>query len=231
MKTRFQPQLRQTLPTNVATMGAAKPVISPVQNKPASAKAISKVNYGSFFGRLYDASIRGVMRYFETSKFSGSLMRIPFRAVSELLRHGTGASLDQIVKDGKVTKAVLFPAARRALENTLATAIIDPNNLNSGRVMRMVAGFANMVVRLAARILLTALDIGDPGDLDMELLGDELIGRTLPRAICTDKINPIIGIGVRAIEQLGINELTNLGPVQKLKNVINNKLSKTTQAV
>ena len=226
---KIQPQLWPTSTTNVATKGAAKPVISPVQNKPAT--AVSTVNYGPFFGRLYDAGIRGVMRYFEASKFSGSLMRIPFRAVSELLRHGTGASLDQLVKNGQVTKTILFPAARRALENTLATVIIDPNNLSSGRVMRMVAGFANMVVRLAARILLTALDIVDPGELDIESLGDELIGRTLPRAICTDKLNPIIGIGVRAIEQLGINELTNLGPVQKLKKAINTKLSKTTQAI
>lgn len=218
-----QPQLQEDL--------LSSPAVTKSQEQSSPSKAINTVNYGSFVGRLYDAGFRGVMRYLEASKFGGTLIRIPFRAVAELLRHGTGASLDLIVNKQKVTKAVLLPTVRRALENTVATTIIDPNNIGSGKVMRMIAGFANMVCRLAARVLLTALDVVDPGDLDMESLSDELVGRTLPRVICTDTMNPIIGIATRTIEQLGINELTKLGPIQKFKAAINNRSAKTTQAV
>lgn len=219
----------QSSAAKVATQAQCQ--VSALPQKQFTRSNTTTVDRSSFEGRLYDAGFRGVMRYLEASKFSDTVLRIPFRAVSEFLRHSTGASLDLIVNKEKITKKVLFPAIRRSLENAVGTTIIDPNTLGSGKVVRMTAGFANMVIRLATRVLLAALDIVEPGELDMESLGDELVGRTLPRAICSSTMNPIIGIGVRVVEQLGINELTHLSPIQKVKRLVSNKISKTTQTV
>lgn len=164
-----------------------------------------------------DAGIRGTLRYLENMYFKGNpLLRIPFRAAAEFTRHSTSGALGEMLKDNKVTKKVLFPVARKTLENTLATAVFEPANFQ-GRFTKMAVGFANMTVRLTARILLAAMDVVDPADLDVENVADDVLGRSVFRGFWFDTKNPISGILVPTLEQLGINQITHFTP---LKNMV-----------
>ncbi|MBI3308388.1 MAG: hypothetical protein HYZ79_03355 [Candidatus Melainabacteria bacterium] len=189
------------------------------------------------FGKTYsddgalmyiDAGIRGVCRYLENANFVATPYRIPFRAAAELVRHSTSGTLKEMLQDNKVTKKVFAPALRKTLENTLASAVFEPGQYQN-RVAKMGIGFANMIVRVGARVMLTAMDFVDPGDLELENVADDFAGRSLLRGFWFDTKNPIAGILVPTIEQLGINKITHYLPIKnflvpKIKDKVKPKM-------
>jgi len=162
---------------------------------------------------IFDAVFRGLVRYLESSTFSSSVVRLPFRFITETVRYGTGMSIGKLLEGNKIEKEVWITSLRKALENTTATIIFEPNKYNN-RFVRMGVGFANMFVRFAARVGLVALNFVTPGEAEIENIADEFLGRSLLRGIYIDSEKPLLGIAGRTIEQLGINAVLAKLPIR-----------------
>ena len=192
-----------------------------VPNPPSQENKESKSGLISLPGVL-DSFIRGLARYVETIAFNNPLIRIPFRFVTELLRFGTSGSLQNVIENKKVNKKIWIESAKKAFVTSCASGLIDSNRFDN-RFFRVGAGFANMLIRFAANITLVALNFMDPKEIKVGNLLDEFVSRSALRAIYVDSTNPFIGIGIRTLEQLGINTFLEKLPIKsyllpRLKN-------------
>lgn len=229
MRTKNLSSMPSNLPAGAVGLSLPRPNLLQAQRVNTTAQSTplvdslgKKVN-GEFAVSIYDAFFRALIRWYESVSLNSSLLRIPFRGISEVARYTSGGVLKDLFDKGKINKKAIFASsARRALENTIATTVIEPNRFEN-RALRMVVGFANMVVRVTSRLLLGALDIISPDELEIESIGDEFVSRSLLRGIYMQSDNPLIGIGVRTAEQLGINELLRYTPFKNLLSKVSKK--------
>ena len=119
----------------------------------------------------------------------------------------------------KTSKKDYITSLLRAFEHVPATSFIEPN-LFEGKFQRILAGFGNMAVRFAARLGFYKVNAISHEDLGLKNTLDEFLGRSVLRAVYVDSTNPIIGIGVRVLEQLLIN--LNLHVVKPLNRLFPN---------
>lgn len=190
------------------------------------ANNIPKQTYGPIITSapiIFDAVFRGLVRYLESTSFNDSIVRLPFRFITETARYGTGMTMGKLIEGKKIDKEIWLTGLRKALENTAATVIFEPNKFNN-RFVRMGVGFANMFVRFAARVGLVALNFVTPQEAEIENIADEFLGRSLLRGIYIDSEEPLLGIAGRTVEQLGINAVLATLPI---KNRVIPKLMKS----
>lgn len=159
-----------------------------------------------------DALLRGIFRFSETF-ISNPLSRIGFRGVSETARKSAEVIGFKALKGEKITKSDWKTMAVRTLENTASSAFFEPNQYTN-RFARMGVGLANMVIRFTTRAALFALKVIDTEALGLDNFIDELSSRSIFRAISTSTTNPILGVGTRFLEQLGINTTVHLKPIK-----------------
>lgn len=161
----------------------------------------------SVLQNLVDSSIRAAGRQAEATveMINGNpLIRLPFRFFTEVTRNGTSASLQGIFENKRITKAVWLGGAKKALENTAATAFFEPNKFKNGFI-RIGAGFTNMLIRFASRFGLMILEVISPEEMNLDMAPDEFISRSLGRVIMPFSDSPIVGITSRFLEQVLIN--------------------------
>lgn len=187
-----------------------------IQEKPNTATSFDHLDISKM---TIDALLRGIFRFTETF-ITNPVTRIGFRAVSETTRKSAELIGFKALKGETVTKADWTKTAVRILENTAGSAVFEPNQYTN-RLVRVGVGLANMIVRFATRAGLYAAKIIDTGALGLDHVTDELFGRSVLRAIFADTNNPVIGIGTRFLEQLGINATVH---VQPIKNYLSKKI-------
>ena len=156
---------------------------------------------------LVDSSIRAAGRHAEATAdviSANPLIRLPFRFLTEVTRNGTSASLQGIFENKKITKAIWLDGAKKAFENTAATAFFEPNRFKNS-FTRVGAGFANMLIRFGARFGLMVLEVISPEEMNLDIAPDEFVSRSLGRVIKPFSDSPIVGIGSRFVEQVLIN--------------------------
>jgi len=163
----------------------------------------------------FDPLIRAVGRFIESSAIQNPFFRIPFRFLTEIFRYGGGASITGLIKKEKVSKTTYLKSLRKALENTAATIVLEPNNYEN-RFTRVLVGFANNFIRIAVRVGLALVDVIDTGDVDTEGVADEFLGRSVFRSIYSPSTNPVVGTLIRYLEQTGINLCLGKMPVKNL---------------
>lgn len=164
-------------------------------------------NSSSWLRNIVDSSIRALGRQAESSigLISGNtFVRIPFRFLTETVRNGTAGTVQQVLENKKVTTTTWISGAKKAVENAAASAVLEPNRFKNS-LARVGVGLLNMVIRLAARVAMIALDVLDPGALDLQEVPDELMSRSLGRIISPFANNPFIQLGTRFGEQVIIN--------------------------
>jgi hypothetical protein len=174
----------------------------------------------------FDPFIRAIGRFIESSTIQNPYLRIPFRFLTEIFRYGGGASINGLIKNEKADKASYLKSLRKALENTAATIILEPNNYEN-RFTRVLVGFANNFIRIAVRIGLALVNVIDAGDVDTEGVADEFLGRSVFRSIYSPSTNPVVGTFVRFLEQAGINFCLGKMPV---KNFVLPKMIQKTRS-
>lgn len=212
-----------------APTSATKAVIEPSPQKAYQPRArvqeIQKpkntFNYLDASKMTLDALLRGIFRFAETF-ITNPVARIGFRAVSESNRKLVELVGFKALKGEKITNSDWRKAIVRVLENTAGSAVFEPNKYTN-RLVRIGVGLANMGVRFATRAGLYAMKAIDEGALGLDHISDEIFGRSILRAIFADTNNPIIGIGARFLEQLGINATVH---VQPITNYISKKIIK-----
>lgn len=199
-----------------------RPKFVPSSNKEISKLEIENNNRKSILSLplVFDAIFRGAARYLEYTGLNDSLVRVPFRFLTETVRYGTSASVEKLIDGNKIGKEVWFTSLRKALENTTATVVFEPNKYTN-RVVRVGVGFANMFIRFAARVGLLAMNFLSPEEAEIENVADEFLGRSLLRSVYIDSEKPFLGIIGRTIEQLGINAVLAKLPI---KNKLLSKL-------
>lgn len=156
---------------------------------------------------IVDSGIRAVGRQTETmfdAIADNQFLRVPFRFVSELARNGATTQVQNMMENKKMTKGAGLTIIRKTLENTAATAVFEPNKYQS-TVARVGVGFLNMIIRFGARVALVAVNVLEPGDIDLEGVPDEFVSRSFGRIIRPLSSNPIVGLAARFGEQLFIN--------------------------
>ncbi len=165
---------------------------------------------------LIDAAGRGVFRFLEPD----NKYRPLYRLGTEFIRKGTEGSVINSLESKKITKEVWTTGLKRAFENAAATIVLEPN-LSDSRFKRVLMGLGNMLIRFGARIGLFALNVIDSDELGINDLHEQLFARGFGRIVYTSSTNPVLGIGVRAIEQALINfSLHTFKPVNKLLSFI-----------
>lgn len=195
-----------------------------IQEKPKT--SASSFDYLDVSKMTIDALLRGIFRFAETF-ITNPVTRIGFRAVSETTRKSAELIGFKALRGEEVTKADWTKTAVRILENTAGSAVFEPNQYTN-RLVRVGVGLANMVVRFATRAGLYAVKVIDTGALGLDHVTDELFGRSVLRAIFADTNNPVIGIGTRFLEQLGINATVH---VQPIKNYLSKKIGLVSDTV
>lgn len=156
---------------------------------------------------LVDSGFRAASRQAEVTFdviSDNQFVRVPFRFATEFLRNGATASVQSAMEDKKMTKSVKLNIVRRTLENTIATAVFEPNKY-SNTIARVGVGFLNMAIRFGARIALVVLNVVDPADVDVADVPDEFFSRSLGRVIRPLSANPVVGFATRLGEQVFIN--------------------------
>ncbi len=211
---------------------------NPIQAKQVSSKQNSYDERTSLVKNISCSAIRAFGRFTEASVEAigdNPFVRVPFRFLTEVVRNGSSASIHNIATNKKVTKQLWIDGAKKGLENAVATAVFEPNRY-TGTFARVGAGFANMIVRFAARVALVALEVINPSELGVEGMPDDLAVRSIGRIIKPFSDNPIIGFGSRFVEQLLINFGTdkmflknNILPVVKEK-IVSKKLQSLPEA-
>ncbi len=168
-----------------------------------------------------DALIRGLARFGET--FCNSpFLRIPVRLVSEAARKGVEILGIKRLNGETLTNTDYKIAAVRTLENTVASAFFEPNT-TTNRLARVLLGAGNMLMRFATRGAMFFTNIIGKDLLELELLPDQLLSRSIPRLISTISDRPEAKVLTRVIEQLIINPLNEINPVQRVRTHLANK--------
>ena len=134
------------------------------------------------------------------------IVRVPFRFLTEIIRNGTSGSVQSVLENKKVSSKIWFDGAKKGLENAVATAIFEPNKYTN-TIARVGSGFANMLVRFAARLALVALEVISPNDIGLEEMPDDLAVRSLGRIVKPFSDSPFVGVGTRFLEQMLINRV------------------------
>lgn len=151
-----------------------------------------------------DAILRGVFRWFETRFNQNQPLRIGYRLGTELIRKGAEGSFGRLIDGRKISLEDAKVWTSRAVENTVGSAVIEPNRFNLP--MKIVAGFSNFMVRLASRGALYAGKFTSRESIgNARTISEEAFSRTLFRSISSRSENPFIGTAVRIFEQLAIN--------------------------
>lgn len=133
-----------------------------------------------------------------------SFVRVPFRFLTEVIRNGSSASVQNILENKKVSSKVWIEGVKKGLENTAATVVFEPNRY-SNSLARVGAGFVNMLIRFTARLGMVALEVISPEEISFEGMPDELATRSIGRIIKPFSDNPMTGLLTRFAEQLVIN--------------------------
>ncbi len=168
---------------------------------------------------LIDALFRGLFRFPE-KEYINSKVRPFYRFLTEVIRKGSEGSVIQLLENKSVTKDVWKTGAKRALENALATVVIEPNMADS-RISRVAFGCGNMIARFVARLGMFGLNIIDKKELKVEGLPEEFFARSLCRLAYFSSGTQLAGIGVRTMEQFLINLCLHIGkPAAKLFNFL-----------
>lgn len=212
----FQAQKALSLPkSNSITDKVSEAVLERPQEQVTNKKPTTENIFS--LQNLFDSIFRAVIRYMEAVTISNPLVRLPFRFFTEVIRNGTNGLVEKVSKKEKITKEVWSSGVRRSLENTIATIVFEPNKYDN-RWVRVAVGFANMMVRLGARVLLAGLDVISASENI-----DELTARAIPRALYFDSTSPVVGIASRFAEQMGINALLAKMPIKNklLGNIFN----------
>ena len=195
----------------------SKPFLKPSQQSQAAPNSNSNPTENiQIFRIIADAIYRGGVRTLE--EFTPGFRYT--RPLTEFVRYLGIESIENFIKDEKVGKEILLNSARKAFENSLATVFIEPNRFNS-KLARIGAGFANMVVRFLGRVGLVVLNFVNPEEATLKNLPFELAGRSLFRGIYLNTLNPLIGVGIRTLEQLGINLFLTLTQKKMLASNLN----------
>lgn len=208
-----------TSPTIAKTTSATKPSdLNIVSSNPKQAKvetpilnnAASSTSQLSTFSFILDSVYRGIVR---TGEVMFPQLRFG-RPLTEFVRYFGVGSIEKSIKKEKVTNQVWSSSVRRTLENSLATVLFEPNKFEN-RGARIFIGFLNNLVRFAARMILVIFEFVNPEDINPSDFLDESLSRTFPRGLYMDTTNPLIGAGVRTVEQLVINSGLRWKPAQK----------------
>ena len=166
----------------------------------------------------YDALVRGVARFVE--KFiDNKILRVLYRLGTESIRKVSEISLINYFGNKETNKQDYITALLRAFEHVPATSFIEPNLFES-KLQRILAGFGNMAVRFATRFGFYKVNAINFEELGLKNSLDEFLSRAVLRAVYVDSTNPIVGIGVRVLEQLFIN--LNLHIVKPLSRLFPN---------
>ena len=157
---------------------------------------------------ILDSLLRGVGRYIETF-INNYFVRLLFRFATENVRYGSSRSLQKMLAkenlDKETWKEILTVGFKKSLEIAIGTGIIDPNRQKT-RLVRMGTGFLNQVARTAVRAVMLWTKVLNKNQFSLKTLVDEFLARTICRFLYIDSDNPILGIGWRTVEQLGINK-------------------------
>lgn len=212
----------------VTKMAAKSPDLKIVHPDPKQVKVeaqtsneASSNNQLSTVPFILDAVYRGIVR---TGEVAFPHLRFG-RPLTEFVRYFGADSIEKSLKKEKVTNQVWSNSIRRALENSLATVLFEPNKFEN-RGARIFIGFLNNLVRFAARVALVVLSFINPEDINPSDFLDESLSRTFPRGLYLDTTNPLIGAGVRTVEQLVINSGLRWKPAQKFVEKILPKFPK-----
>lgn len=171
---------------------------------------------------VLDAIFRGAVRTAETA---APWLRFG-RPLTEFVRYFGIGSINKVISKEKVTRTDSARSIRRALENSLATVVIEPNNFNS-RVARIFVGFLNNLVRFTVRVALVFFNFVSPEEVNISDLMEESLSRAFPRALFLDTSNPLFGTAVRTGEQIFINLGLRLKPAEKLVNKLRSSFYKS----
>ena len=200
------------------TARAAPAVQAPVTKAPVSSASLSPSLLTQVLRSLYDATVRGFVRYAE--KFiDNKLLRILYRLPTEAARKISELAIVNILEKRAVTSKEVITGFIRALEHIPATTLFEPN-LFEGHIPRVLAGFGNALIRIATRTGFCITGAIERQDLSEKGFLDEAVSRSLLRAVYVDSSSPVISIGVRILEQALIN--FNLHIVKPLNRLFPN---------
>ncbi len=171
---------------------------------------------------IFDSTFRGVVRYFESS-IANQPLRVLYRLGTESARKTSEiAFLNVLDKKPVLSLNDLKNGSMRALEHVPATAIIEPS-FYEGSIPRILAGLGNMTMRFASRVGLSEVNPTSRESLFEKNVLDEFASRSLFRIIPVNFDNPISGIGMRILEQLGIDlNLHVVKPFSRLADFMRN---------
>ena len=158
------------------------------------------------FHNVADIGLRAPLRVLERS-FVNPVTGTLFRLGSELLRHSTTNTIREASENRPINRGVLIKSAKSALGNTAGRIVFNTNNITpSGSKMidsakRAAIGFGNIIVQFAFRIALIALDYMDPGDIDSDVVFDEIGMKSLSRVVDASTGNFAIDTGAQIVQQ------------------------------
>lgn len=188
---------------------------------------------------IFDAAVRSPLRQIEKS-IENPLLRGAYRFVSEVGRKSSEAAFVNNMKgDANFTKDDFVRSLTRAAEHVPATLAIDSNHLVEyasffekfvpfeQAIPKVFAGFGNIGIRLATRVGLYKTGSVDRDGLREKGMLDELISRSLFRALNVTSDNPFMSMGSRVVEQSLINlNLHVFKPVSRLFPEVGESVSK-----
>lgn len=153
---------------------------------------------------IFDSIFRGVIRYGE-SLINNPLVRVPYRLGTETARKTSEIAFLNILNQKKAFSLDdLEKGAMRTLEHGPVSLLKAPGLYESAFV-RPLAGLGDMTIRFASRFVLSEVNPTSSEALNEKNIFDEFLSRSLFRIIPVNFENPFAGIGMRALEQLGID--------------------------
>lgn len=207
--------------------------VEPLQNSQLHNNPVTEDSGAKFAKNIVCSAIRAAGRQLESTVdviSDNSFVRVPFRFLTEVVRNGTSSSVQNILKNKKVSSKVWIDGVKKGLENAAATVVFEPNRY-ANSLARVGAGFVNMLVRFTARLGMVALEVISPEEVIFEGMPDELVARSIGRIIKPFSDNPMTGLLTRFAEQLVINVgldkmfvKNNILPVVKEKMLQSSKL-------
>lgn len=174
-----------------------------------------------------DSAFRALIRLPENT-FENEFIRVPYRIATEAARKTSEVFLGRKIEGQSLSRDDLVDSLARGAENSAATALIEPSFFEGAT--RMGVGFLNMIGRIATRLgmfLVSQKKIPTSGELNLGLVPDELLSRSVPRIIPVLVKGAESAIGLdggyitqfvgRATEQMTINSLMHHGtPIAKV---------------
>ncbi|MBI2996004.1 MAG: hypothetical protein HYY52_04795 [Candidatus Melainabacteria bacterium] len=158
---------------------------------------------------VFEAFYRAGSRFLEASLVTNPLIRGLVRFPVELVRNGISNSLTDVLENKKVSKLNWINSAKLAVTNSLASTFFEPYRYESP-IARILAGAANMLIRLVVQVFFEGLDTIDS-------ITDYISSGSVPRTLYTGIENPTTNIVTNTAQQVVVNAWRNIKPLKSFK--------------